>query len=170
MEKLSLWCLSLRSYLPLNLNKLMLLLPWFMLLLEMTRNSMWRWLLVSRSMVQIESSSFCLKKTLNGLHQSPYAFWKYLTEKYGSCGISQAPFVTPASLLVKRSFQSAIFMISYHGKEMKKIILRCLSSCLLKELNKVKRMMLLNLLECTSNAIWRPNSLKWHRKAWSNKC
>ncbi len=34
----------------------------------------------------------CLKKTLYGLHQSPCAFWRYLTEKLGNCGLPQAPF------------------------------------------------------------------------------
>ncbi len=33
-----------------------------------------------------------LKKTLFGLHQSPCAFWKYLTKKLGNCGLPQAPF------------------------------------------------------------------------------
>ena len=33
-----------------------------------------------------------LKKTLYGLRQSPRAFWKYLTEKLGNCGLPQAPF------------------------------------------------------------------------------
>ena len=33
-----------------------------------------------------------LKKTLYGLHQSPRAFWKYLTEKLGNYGLPQAPF------------------------------------------------------------------------------
>ncbi len=34
----------------------------------------------------------CQKKTLYGLHQSPCAFWKYLTKKLGNCGLPQAPF------------------------------------------------------------------------------
>ncbi|KAL7461189.1 hypothetical protein ACHAXS_001612 [Conticribra weissflogii] len=34
----------------------------------------------------------CLKKTIYCLHQSPCAFWKYLTEKLGNCGLPQAPF------------------------------------------------------------------------------
>ncbi len=34
----------------------------------------------------------CLKKTLYGLRRSPCAFWKYLTQKLGNCGLPQAPF------------------------------------------------------------------------------
>ncbi len=33
-----------------------------------------------------------LKRALYGLHQRLCAFWKYLTEKLGNCGLPQAPF------------------------------------------------------------------------------
>ena len=33
-----------------------------------------------------------LKKTLYGLHQSPRAFWLYLTKKMNSCGMVQSTF------------------------------------------------------------------------------
>ncbi len=33
-----------------------------------------------------------LKKTLYGLHQSPRAFWKYITKKLESCGLKQSKF------------------------------------------------------------------------------
>ncbi len=39
-----------------------------------------------------EFKALHLKKTLYGLCQSPFAFWKYLTEKLGNCGLPQAPF------------------------------------------------------------------------------
>ncbi|KAL7450313.1 hypothetical protein ACHAXS_000225 [Conticribra weissflogii] len=34
-----------------------------------------------------------LKKYLYDLCQSPHSFWKYLPEKFGSCGLPQVPFV-----------------------------------------------------------------------------
>ncbi len=34
----------------------------------------------------------CLKKTLDGLCQSHCAFWNYLAEKLGNCGLPQASF------------------------------------------------------------------------------
>ncbi len=52
---------------------------------------MLRCLLVSSSMVQIESQGPISLITLYGLSQSPWAFWKYLTEKLGDCGLPQAP-------------------------------------------------------------------------------
>ncbi len=36
--------------------------------------------------------ALCLKKTLYGLNQGPYAFRKNPIEKLNSCGLSQAPF------------------------------------------------------------------------------
>jgi hypothetical protein len=35
---------------------------------------------------------FKLKKTFFGLHQSPQAFWKYITEKLEACGLEQSKF------------------------------------------------------------------------------
>ncbi len=34
----------------------------------------------------------CLKKSLYDLHQSPFTFWKYPTEKFGNIGLLQDPF------------------------------------------------------------------------------
>ncbi len=42
----------------------------------------------------------CLKNTLYGLHQSPHAFWKYVTEKIGNCGLTHDPF--DSSLFIGR--------------------------------------------------------------------
>ncbi len=49
-----------------------------------------------------------LKKTLYGLCQC--AFWKYLTEQFGNCGLPQAPF-DPCLFLVNRSLPIVKSMI-----------------------------------------------------------
>ncbi len=49
-----------------------------------------------------------LKKTLYGLRQSPRAFWKYLTENLGNCGLPQAPF--DPFFFIERSLQSVMSM------------------------------------------------------------
>ncbi len=61
-----------------------------------------------------------LKNNLCGFHQSPHAFWKYLIEKVGNCGLPKI-LLTPASSLLKSSFPSIMLMIKYSGQEMKRI-------------------------------------------------
>ncbi|KAL7460397.1 hypothetical protein ACHAXS_000852 [Conticribra weissflogii] len=77
---------------------------------KMMRKSMWRCLLLSSSLAQMESSRLFDSKTFHGLCKSPCAFWKYLIEKLGNCGLPQAP-LTTASLLGKRSFLFVRLMI-----------------------------------------------------------
>ncbi len=116
--------LILRIYLPWNQSKLMSLLPFFVLVLVKMKLFMWRCLFVSNSCSSNgKFKVLCLKKTLYGLHQSPHAFWKYLTESLGNCGLPQVPF-DPCLSIGKRVIAFCYIDSWSSGQELKMILLR----------------------------------------------
>ncbi len=73
-----------------------------------------------------EFNVLCLEKNLYGFHQSPHAFWKYLAEKFGNCGLTQAPF--DACLFIGKKVIAICYVDDLIVWE------KIVSSCVLKEL------------------------------------
>ncbi|KAL7470267.1 LOW QUALITY PROTEIN: hypothetical protein ACHAXS_011899 [Conticribra weissflogii] len=74
-----------------------------------------------------------LVQTLEVLLHGPHAFWKYLTEKLGNCGLPQAPF-DPCLFIGKKVIAICyVNNLIYWARNEKDIVYLAVQICALKE-------------------------------------